>query len=78
MKHLVEIDDGTKIGESILFVLNNLSKTNKSIKFRSLKKIEEIGEFGDPDFTAKVEEGLKNGTVSKEMLMEKLNSILSL
>ncbi|MBU0764718.1 MAG: hypothetical protein KJ607_07785 [Bacteroidetes bacterium] len=69
MKHLVEIDDRTKSGQSILLVLKNLSKASNSIVFKSL---EEIEEEIDSVFAKKIEEGLKSGTVSRDKVMEAL------
>jgi hypothetical protein len=70
MKHLIEIDDRTKAGESILFDLNNLSKTNKSIKFKSLDEIEEEIDIA---FAKKIEEGLKSDTISRSEVMKALD-----
>lgn len=74
MKHLIEIDDRTKAGETLLNLAEILSKENKGI---DLLRHEIIEEEDDPEFLAKIEEGLKSGTVSKEVVMETLNNILS-
>lgn len=70
MKHLVEIDDGTKAGETLLNLAEILSKENKSIKFVLLNKIEEVTDFA---FAKEIEDGLKSDTISRSEVMKALD-----
>jgi hypothetical protein len=69
MKYLVEIDDTTETGKSILHVLKNLSESDKSVVIKSLKEVEHAL---DEDLAEKIREGLESEDVSRSEVMKAL------
>jgi hypothetical protein len=69
MKYLVEIDDTTETGKSILHVLKNLSESDKSVVIKSLEELEHAL---DEDLAEKIQEGLKSEDVSRSDVMKAL------
>jgi hypothetical protein len=69
MKYLVEIDDTTETGKSILHVLKNLSESDKSVVIKSLEELEHAL---DEDLAQKIQEGLKSEDVSRSDVMKAL------
>jgi hypothetical protein len=69
MKYLVEIDDTTETGKSILHVLKNLSESDKSVVIKSLEEVEHAL---DEDLAEKIREGLESEDVSRSEVMKAL------
>ena len=69
MKHLVEIDDGTKAGETLLNLVEILSKKNKGI---DLLRHEIIEEMEDLKLFKKMEDSRKTGLADTEEVLKKL------
>ena len=70
MKYLVEIDDTSENGKSLLQVLNSLSEHDKSIVIKSLAELENEA---DEDLAEKIREGLNSEDVMKADVMKALN-----
>jgi len=70
MKYLVEIDDTSENGKSILQVLNSLSERDKSIVIKSL---EELENEADEDLAEKIRKGLNSEDFTKADVMKALN-----
>ena len=70
MKYLVEIDDTSENGKSLLQVLNSLSEYDKSIVIKSL---EELENEADEDLAEKIRKGLNSEDVTKADVMKALN-----
>ena len=70
MKYLVEIDDTSENGKSLLQVLNSLSEHDKSIVIKSLADLENEA---DEDLAEKIREGLTSKDVMKADVMKALN-----
>jgi len=69
MKYLVEIDDTSENGKSLLQVLNSLSEHDKSIVIKSLAELENEA---DEDLAEKIREGLTSKDVMKADVMKAL------
>jgi hypothetical protein len=69
MKYLVEIDDTSENGKSLLQVLNSLSEHDKSIVIKSLADLENEA---DEDLAEKIREGLTSKDVMRADVMKAL------
>ncbi|MBC8488415.1 MAG: hypothetical protein H8D45_20500 [Bacteroidetes bacterium] len=69
MKHLIEIDDGTKAGETLLNLAEILSKKSKGI---DLLRHEIIEEMEDLKLLRKMEDSRKTGLADTEEVLKKL------
>ena len=69
MKHLVEIDDRTKAGETLLNLAEILSKKSKGI---DLLRHEIIEEIEDLKLLRKMEASKKTGLADTEEVLKKL------
>ena len=69
MKHIITIDDQSKIGQNLLELLKTLSKTSKTVAFLSLEALEEQE---DAALLKLMEEGRQSGYADTEEVLKKL------
>jgi len=69
MKHIITIDDRSKIGQNLLEFLKTLSKTSKSVRFLSPEALEELE---DTALLKLMEEGRQSGNANTEEVLKKL------
>ena len=74
MKHIITIDDRSKIGQNLLELLKTLSKTNKAVDFLSPQALEELesDRQADAALLKLMEEGRQSGYADTNEVLKKL------
>ena len=69
MKHIITIDDRSKIGKNLLDLLRTLSKTSKTVDFLSSETLEELE---DETLLKLMKEGQQSGYADTDEVLKKL------
>ena len=69
MKHIITIDDRSKIGKNLLDLLRTLSKTGKTVDFLSSETLEELE---DETLLKLMKEGQQSGYADTDEVLKKL------